>query len=204
LGDILAEGSRIASQKIGKGSDYFALQTAGMEISGVNIKGCASMGLAMATADFASHTRLWTATAEMNGELTFENTPKFVKDGQDEVNTRNSLVVCDFLPFGFDRLGPILETITGLKVSPDDLMKLGEKISNINRMYNVRNGRTRNDDTLPPRFFKEKHLAGIFEGKYLTEEILHQWLDLYYQVRGWDTNGIPTDEKLAEYNLQRI
>jgi len=204
LGDILAEGTRIAARKIGKGSDYFALQTAGMEISGVNIKGCASMGLAMATADFASHTRLWTATAEMNGELTFENTPKFVKDGQDEINTRNSLVICDFVPFGFDRLAPILEKITGLSVNPDDLMKLGEKISNINRMYNIKNGRTRKEDTLPPRFFKEKHLSGIFEGKYLTEEIFHQWLDLYYQVRGWDTNGIPTDEKLAEFNLHRI
>lgn len=204
LGDILAEGTRVASQKIGKGSDYFALQTAGMELSGVNIKGCASMGLAMATADFASHTRLWTASAEMNGGLTFESTPKFVKDGQDEVNTRNSLVVCDFLPFGFDRLGPLLEKITGLNFNPDDLMKLGEKISNINRMYNIKNGRTRKEDTLPPRFFKEKHLAGLFEGKYLTEEIFHQWLDLYYQVRGWDKEGVPTDQKLAEFNIQQM
>lgn len=204
LGDILAEGSRIASQKIGKGSDYFALQTAGMELSGVNIKGCASMGLAMATSDFASHTRLWTATAEMNNELTYESVPKFVKDGQDEVNTRNSLVVCDFVPFGFDRLGPILEKITGLKVSPDDLMTLGEKISNITRMYNIKNGRTRGDDTLPPRFFKEKHLSGIFKDRFLAEEKFSQWLDMYYKERGWDNNGIPTDDKLAEFKLKRL
>jgi aldehyde:ferredoxin oxidoreductase len=204
IGDILAEGTRIASQKIGKGSDYFALQTAGMELSGVNIKGCASMGLALATADFASHTRMWSASAEMNGELTFENTPKYVKDGQDEVNTRNSLVVCDFLPFGFDRLSPILEKMTGLKFSAEDLQQLGEKISNTTRMYNIKNGRTRKDDTLPPRFHKEKHLSGIFKDQYLTEEKFAEWCDLYYQERGWDEKGIPTEEKLRQLKIERL
>lgn len=204
IGDILAEGTRLASQKIGKGSDYFAIQTAGMELSGVNIKGSASMGLSLATADFASHTRMWSASAEMNGELTFENTPKFVKDGQDEINTRNSLVVCDFLPFGFDRLSPILEKMTGLEFSPEELQKLGEKIANLTRMYNVKNGRTRQDDTLPARFFKEKHLSGIFKDRFLTEEKFAEWLDMYYRERGWDEKGIPTNEKLRELNLDRL
>jgi aldehyde:ferredoxin oxidoreductase len=101
-------------------------------------------------------------------------------------------------------MAPLLEKVTGLNFNPDDLMKLGEKISNINRMYNIKNGRTRKEDTLPPRFFKEKHMAGLFEGKYLTEEIFHQWLDLYYQVRGWDKYGVPTDRKLAELNIQKM
>lgn len=204
VGDILAEGSRIASQKLGKGSDYFALHSSGMELSGVNIKGCSSMGLALATADFASHTRLWTATMEMNNELTYDSVPKVCKDGQDEVNTRNSLVVCDFLPYGFDRLSPILEKVTGLKYSADDLQKFGEKISNITRMYNIKNGRTRSDDTLPPRFFEEKHLSGIFKDQFLTKEKWDQWLDMYYTERGWDSNGVPTDEKLEEFKLDRL
>ena len=204
LGDILAEGTRLASQKIGKGSEFFALNTAGMELSGVNIKGCASMGLALATADFASHTRAWTATVEMNNNVTFESAPKLVKDGQDEVNTRNSLVVCDFLPFGFDRLSPILQKTTGLEFSADDLQKLGERISNLNRLYNIKNGRTRKDDTLPPRFLKEKHLSGIFKDQYLTEEKFGQWLDMYYKERGWDNDGIPTAETLSRLNLERL
>ena len=74
----MAEGTRIASREIGGDSDYFALQTAGMELSGVNVKGASSMALGLATADFASHTRIWSATAEMNGELTYENTPAYV------------------------------------------------------------------------------------------------------------------------------
>ncbi|MCK4763062.1 MAG: aldehyde ferredoxin oxidoreductase family protein [Candidatus Aminicenantes bacterium] len=191
IGDILAEGTRIAAQKIGKDSDYFAIQTAGMELSGVNVKGSASMGLSLATADFASHTRMWSCSAEMNGELNFENTPKFIKNGQDEVNTRNCLVVCDFLPFGFDRLAPILNKMTGLESSAESLQELGRKISDMTRMYNIKNGRTRKDDTLPARFFKEKHLSGIFKDQYLTEEKFGEWLDMYYRERGWDENGIP-------------
>ncbi len=204
IGDILAEGTRIASRHIGKGSEYFAIQTAGMELSGVNIKGCASMGLTLATSDFASHTRFWSASDEMAGNLTFENTPEYVMKGQDEVNARNSLIICDFLPFGFDRLVPIYESLTGIKVDESRLMEIGEKISNITRMINIRNGRTRKDDTLPQRFFKEEHLAGIFKGKYMSMEIFDQWLDMYYQARGWDPKGIPTDAKLKELDLDHF
>lgn len=204
LGDTLAEGSRLASQKIGKGSEYFALQSGGMELSGVNIKGCSSMGLALATADFASHTRLWTATMEMNKELTFENVPKIVKDGQDEVNTRNSLVVCDFLPFGFDRLSELLNKMTGLDSTPESLQLLGEKITNMTRIYSFKNGRTRDDDTLPPRFFEEEHMSGIFEGKHLTREAWDQWLDELYKERGWDAKGAPTPETLERLGIQPV
>ena len=101
----------------------------------------------------------------------------YVKDGQDEVNTRNSLVVCDFLPFGFDRLALILNAMTGLNTTADDLQAAGERISTLHRMYNIKNGRTRSGDTLPQRFFKEKHLAGIFKDKHLTEEEFGKWLD---------------------------
>lgn len=201
IGNLLAEGTRRASEKIGKGSEYYAIQIAGMELSGVNIKGCASMGLVLATSDFASHTRFWSATAEMNRLLNFENTPKFVKEGQDNVNTRNSLIVCDFVPYDLDRFVPILEKITGFKRSVEDLMLLGEKISNLTRLYNLKNGRKREDDTLPPRFFEEKHLSGIFKGKYLTREIFSRWLDMYYDVRGWTKEGIPSKEKLRELGI---
>jgi aldehyde:ferredoxin oxidoreductase len=111
------------------------------------------MGLALATADFASHTRFWSASDEMAGNLTFESTPAYVKDGQDEVNTRNSLIVCDFLPYGFDRLSPVFESLTGIPVDEGRMMQVGERISNLTRQFNIKNGRTRSDDTLPERFF---------------------------------------------------
>jgi len=204
LGDLLAEGTRIASKKIGKGSEYFAIQTAGMELSGVNIKGCSSMGLTLATSDFASHTRFWPASDEMAGNLTFENTPEYIKNGQDEVNTRNCLVVCDFLPYGFDRLSEVLNELTGLDTTPDSLMKLGEKISNLTRMYNYMNGRRAKDDTLPARFFEEKHEAGIFKDRFMNREIFSEWLQKYYSVRGWNEEGYPTKNRLDSLGLEEI
>ena len=204
IGEILSEGTRRASQEIGGDSDFFALQTAGMELSGVNIKGSASMGLGMATADFASHTRIWSATAEMNGELTFENTPAYLIEAQDEVNVRDSLIVCDFLPFGNDRLAPIYEAATGISMTPEKLMEAGKRIFTMARMFNLANGRTRVDDRVPGRYLKEPHFAGIFKGKYMTPEIFSEWLDHYYDQRGWNRDGIPEDKILREQNLRRL
>ena len=204
VGDWLAEGTKRASEKLGNGSDYFAIQTAGMELSGVNVKGCASMGLSLATSDFASHTRFWPATAEMKGLLSYESAPAFIAKGQDEVNTRNSLIVCDFLPFDFARLAPLHEKLTGIRLDEKQLFVIGEQISNLARMYNLRNGRTAGDDTLPQRFFKEKHLAGLFKDQFMSEEKFRQWLQMYYGTRGWDEQGVPTAGKLAELGLKRL
>ncbi|HSG27629.1 MAG TPA: aldehyde ferredoxin oxidoreductase family protein [Candidatus Krumholzibacterium sp.] len=201
IGDTLANGTRLAAREIGQGSEYFAINTYGMELSGVNIKGCMSMGLALATADFASHTRLWTATAEMNGQLTMEMLPDYVALGQDDVNIRNSLIVCDFLPYGLDRLAPILTKATGIEYTADGLMKTGERIHHMARLYNLRNGRTGKDDTLPARFFEEKMTAGLLEGKVMTREFFGDLLQRYYERRGWDSDGVPTKAKLEEFGL---
>ncbi len=202
IGDTFADGTRLASRKIGQGSEYFAINTYGMELSGVNIKGCMSMGLALATSDFASHTRLWTATDEMKGKLSIEVLPDYVALGQDDINIRNSLIVCDFLPYGLDRLSPILTKATGVEYTADRLMKTGERIHNLARLYNLRNGRTGKDDTLPERFFKEKMTAGLLEGKVMTKEFFGDLLQKYYKRRGWDEEGVPTKARLMQLGLE--
>ncbi len=199
IGDLLAEGTRIAAERLGPEAQYFAIQVGGMELSGVNPKGCASMGLSLATADFASHTRFWSATAEMQGALTLDSVPKFVKEGQDEVAARNSLIVCDFLPFGFDRLAPLFSALTGREVTPEDLRVTGERIENLHRLINLARGRR--EDTLPERFFAEPHEAGLFAGQAFTRADFRRWLSQYYQLRGWDERGVPTPEKLAALGL---
>ena len=204
IGDIFAQGTRLAAREIGQGSNYFAINTCGMEISGVNIKGCMSMGLAMATSDFASHTRLWTASDEMNGNLTIEGVPEYVFKGQDDVNIRNSLVVCDFLPFGLDRLAPILTKATGIEFTPKKLMQIGERIHNLARLYNLNNGRTNKDDTLPERFFQEEMTAGLLKGKKMSKELFADLLQKYYKIMGWKENGEPSSEKLKELGLKRL
>jgi len=201
IGDLFAQGTRRASKIIGQGSEYFAIQTAGMEISGVNIKGAMSMGVVMATSDFANHTRLWSATDEMYGNISIEGLPGYVLKGQDEVNARNSLVVCDFLPFGFDRILEILNSATGLNFTEETIMQAGERMFNLARMYNLNNGRTKKDDTVPERFLSEKMIAGLLKGKIMTKEFFNEILEKYYKLRGWNNEGIPTAEKLKELNI---
>jgi aldehyde:ferredoxin oxidoreductase len=202
IGDLFANGTRLASREIGQGSEYFAINTFGMELSGVNIKGCMSMGLALATSDFASHTRLWTATDEMMGNLSIEVLPKYVKLGQNDINIRNSLIVCDFLPFGLDRLAPILTKATGVEFDSDKLLFIGERIHNLARLYNLNNGRTWEDDTLPGRFFEEEMTAGLMKGKVMTKEFFSDLVQKYYAVRGWDEKGVPTPATLKMVGLE--
>jgi len=191
VGEIFADGTRIASQKIGKGSEKFAINIFGMELSGVNPKGCLTMGVVLSVADFASHTRLWCTEAEMGSDFKIEDIPEAVANGLDEINTRNCLVVCDFLPYGFDRLAPILNALTGSNHTEKSLMETGARITNLARTYNLRNGRKHTDDILPERFFKEESLAGFMKGKKLDKDFFRSLIQKYYKVRGWNEKGKP-------------
>jgi aldehyde:ferredoxin oxidoreductase len=205
LGDMLAEGTRRAAETIGQDSARFAIHIGGLELSGVNPKGCLSAGLALATSDFASHTRLWTATDEMQGRLALDETlPSYIRRGQDVVNARNSLIVCDFLELGLDRLLPLLHAATGMEKTESDALEVGERISNLARMFNCTNGRSAQDDTLPDRFFEEPMTAGLLEGKTLTRQQFNTLIRQYYQARGWGADGMPTNWKLEQLGLERL
>jgi|YelNatPaOPRAMG01_1025707.scaffolds.fasta_scaffold00650_50 aldehyde:ferredoxin oxidoreductase len=204
LGDILAEGTRRAAKIIGKGSDYFAIHIGGMEISGVNILGCYSMGLNLATADFGSHTRFWSATDEMNGNLKLENLPLYIKNGQDEINVRNSMIICDFFPFDLNRLAPFMEAVTGFGYTPAELLEVGERIQSLSRLYNLRTGRTHADDTLPPRFFEEESFAGLMEGRKINKEFFESQVQEIFKLRGWDSEGRPKSETLQRLGIERF
>ncbi|MBC7318719.1 aldehyde ferredoxin oxidoreductase, partial [Candidatus Bipolaricaulota bacterium] len=115
------------------------------------------------------------------------------------VAARNSLIVCDFLPFGFDRLASLFSALTGMEVTPETMMLAGERIENLHRLINLARGRT--EDTLPERFFSEPHEAGLFAGRPFTREDFQRWLSEYYRLRGWDEKGRPTQEKLSALDL---
>jgi aldehyde:ferredoxin oxidoreductase len=101
-----------------------------------------------------------------------------------------------------DDLADLVSTATGIELDGDALMKAGERIFNVERAFNVREGMRRRDDTLPERFFGEKvtpyGVEGLNRDKYLA------MLDEYYRIRGWDADGVPTREKLVELNLGHI
>jgi len=191
VGKIFADGTKVASQKIGQNSEEFAINIFGMELSGVNLKGAFTMAVVLSVADFASHTRYWQVDEAMGDDYTFEDVPSSIADGLDKINARNSLVICDFVPYGFDRLAPVLSAATGFDYSPEDLMKLGAKITHLARRYNIRNGRKHSDDTLPGRFYNEESISGLMAGKKIDREFFKSVIQKYYALRGWNEKGIP-------------
>jgi len=206
LGNTLAEGVKGASQKIGGGSENFAMHTKGMEIPGYDPRGAFGMALAYATSDRgACHQRAWTVRAEIEGKLTprysTEGRARFVKETQDERAMCFSLVLCDFAPLDVSCFVELLNKATGFNFTVEEYLKTGERIWNLTRLFNVREGLTRKDDDLPARFMEEPLPDGVAKGQVITEKMLREMLDEYYTLRGWNRNGIPTKEKLKELGL---
>ena len=191
IGNIFADGTKVAAQKIGKNSSDFAINIFGMELSGINPKGSLTMGVAMSVADFASHTRLWIAEQEMGPEFKIEDIASTVVEGIDTVNARNSLVICDFVPLSLDKLADLLNAATGSNHTGNSLLKVGAKITELARKYNLRNGRTHNDDTLPERFFQEESLSGFMKGKKIDRKVFNNLIQEYYKLRNWNVKGEP-------------
>ena len=137
----------------------------------------------------------------MGPEFTIEDIPATVADGLDEINIRNCLIICDFVPYGLDRLAPILNAATGSDHSTSSLLRIGTRLTHLARRYNLRNGRSHTDDILPDRFFKEKSLSGFTRGKNLDKEFFKSLVKRYYDLREWNEKGEPTESVLKKYGL---
>ncbi|KYK27743.1 MAG: hypothetical protein AYK19_21295 [Theionarchaea archaeon DG-70-1] len=201
IGNDLAEGVNHFSEK--RGGKDFAMQSKGMEFPGYDPRGAFGMALAYATSDRgACHQRVWTVRAEIEGNLqprySIKGRAEFVKENQDERACCFSLVLCDFAPFDVGMFVELLNTATGFEYTKETYMRTGERIWNLTKMFNVKNGITRKDETMPERIMKENLEK---DEAHIGEERFEKMLDEYYELRGWDANGIPTKEKLKELNL---
>ena len=205
IGELFAKGSKIAAKKIGHNSEDFAIQVKGNELAGVEPRGSWGMALAYSTSDRgACHQRCWTPSAELRGDLprfSFEGVPEFVKESQDERAACFSLVLCDFLPFDVPEMVEMLNAATGFQYSPESYLITGERIWNLTRLFNTLEGITAKDDVLPQRFYKEKMPEGPAKGQVISADELEKTKQKYYELRGWDINGIPTEETLKRLEI---
>ncbi len=206
IGALFANGVRKAAQAIGQGAEEFAIHVKGLELPGVDPRGAWGMALAYATSDRGGcHQRCWTPTAELSGALerfSAEGVAQFVKETQDERAVCFSLVLCDFAPFSVEDFVQLLNLATGFDLTEAEYLAIGERIWNLTRMFNVREGITRRDDILPARLLEEPLPEGEAKGQVVTKEALEEMLDEYYQLRGWDEKGIPKKDKLCELGLE--
>jgi aldehyde:ferredoxin oxidoreductase len=115
----------------------------------------------------------------------------------------DSLVICKFTNMGVadEYFARTLSAVTGIPYTTGDMIKAGERVWNLERLYNIREGFSSKDDTLPPRLLTEAPLDGPSKG-WVSH--LPPMLKEYYRTRGWDENGIPTPRKLAELGLTNL
>jgi len=224
LGNILAEGVKRASSKIGKGSEYYAMHIKGQEIPAQDGRSQQSMGLAQVTSSRgADHLKGFPTIDEMGfpteavkryGEqylpeivngIETKYKAMVVKDGEEFGCIIDSIGICKFGTFFppalyWDRIATGLSLITGFDIDVQKLKMIGERIVNLQRMFNVREGITRKDDTQPKRLLEEKSPS---PGRALGHVVhLKPMLDEYYLLREWDVEtGIPRETKLRELGL---
>lgn len=203
VGAELARGVKKLSEIYG--GREMAMQVKGLEFPGYDPRGSWSMGLAYATAPRgACHMSAWPVAEEAYGELdpfTIESKAELVRDLQHYNAAKFSLILCDFWALSFDIMAEMLSALLGWEVTVQSLELAGERIFNLTRLYNIREGFDAKDDVLPRRIYSHPLPAGATGGKVLPEEEFKRMRAEYYSLRGWDENGKPGQEKLAMLGL---
>ena len=213
LGRLLSEGSRVASVTIGQGSDAWAMHVKGLEMPGYEPRSLQTMALALAVSTRgACHNRSSAYEADFSNRVNRMEADstrgRITADGEDFSAVLDSLIWCKFLRKAFDDFwsesANSLSLITGWDVRAEELKKAGERINNLKKLFNIREGWTREDDTLPERVLTEALPDGAAAGVGLTEDDLQMMVSAYYQARGWNPDGTIPSSKLAELDIVEL
>jgi aldehyde:ferredoxin oxidoreductase len=211
-GQILAEGVKRASEKI-DGSAEFAVHVKGLELPGYDPRGMKGQALTYAVSDRGGcHLRSNTLRTELIGvprlydRYAYDEKAEMVRELQLNYATYNCVIACLFGTFALsvEDYAEALSTILDWSITAKELRMIGERALNLTRLFNVREGFTRRDDTLPPRLFSLAATRGPSKGQVVDKDAFEKMLEEYYQCMGWDQlTGIPTDSKLKELGIQK-
>ena len=213
IGGLLAEGSLRASQIVGQGSDAWAMQVKGLEMPGYEPRSLKTMALGLAVSTRgACHNRSSAYEADFSAKVdrlaVDDRRGRIAAEGEDFSAVLDSLIWCKFLRKAFDDLyeesAEIYTHITGWDMSADDLRRAGERINNLKKQFNIREGWQRADDTLPPRVFQEALPTGVAAGVGLDKQDLDMMVQGYYRARGWRKDGTIPMGKLRELELDDV
>ena len=211
VGDLLAEGTKRMAQKIGKGSEKFAINVKGLEIAGHSPRALKSMsvGYATATRGGSHHDSRPTYEYGLKDKRTLEGKAKIAVDSSNWTTIGDSLIICHLMEkvmgiFLSENHVAMVNLVTGFGIDLPELTRIGERIYNVERAFNIREGFSRKDDTLPWRIMNEPIKTGGSKGAQAKPEELEKLLDQYYEMRGWQKDGRPSKEKLKELGLEHI
>ncbi len=213
FGARLAEVSRRLAAEIGGGAERLPYAVKGLELpahSARALKGM-SIGYATATRGGSHHdTRPTPQYAQGFDRRSTDDKPAFAAKSQHFTAVDDSLVMCRFTSergFGVflnETYAALVAAVTGWAVDLPELERIGERIVNLERLFQVREGVRRRDDVLPWRVMHEPIPDGPSAGMHCPPEELDRMLDAYYALRGWDPDGVPTRERLTDLGLDAV
>ncbi|MCX8023614.1 MAG: aldehyde ferredoxin oxidoreductase family protein [Thermanaerothrix sp.] len=208
LGAELADGSLRLATKYGH--PELSMSVKGLEMPAYDPRGMQGQGLLYATSNRGGcHMRGNMVGVEVLGipklidRFQVQGKASFVILHQNVSAAIDSLVLCKFTNLGVaeEYFARVLSAVTGIHYATGDLIRVGERVWNLERLYNLREGFTEKDDTLPPRLLTEAPKEGPSQGWVVH---LEPMLKEYYRARGWDEHGVPTPRKLAELELDDL
>jgi aldehyde:ferredoxin oxidoreductase len=202
FGNVLAEGVKRGAEMIGRGAEKVAIHVKGLEPPGYDPRGLKGVALAYAVScRGACHLRHMAYRPNLTGQrpfgggainrLSYEGQAEMVKELEDFHIIVDCMVLCKFLclpiigPILWDELVRLYSIATGVEVKKEDLLEIASNIQNTIRRFNLREGLTEKDDTLPQRFFDEGLRTGASKGEKVEKEGFERMLNEYYKLRGW-------------------
>lgn len=202
LGDLLAEGSRRAAELIGQGSDVWAMHVKGLELPGYHPKKLRAMALGFAvTPRGACHNRTSAYEIDFSEQAGdhHERLALATAHSEDRSAVLDALPLCKFLRHCFDDFfadaAELVRLVTGIACDADELRRVGERIVTLKKLFNLRQGWTRSDDSLPVRLLGPD---GIEPAE------LDALVAAYYRVRGWTPEGLVPPARLRELGLDSL
>lgn len=221
IGDLLAEGALRAARFLGRGSEAWAVQVKGQEVPMHEPRLKHALGLGYAVSPTGAdhchnlHDTAWVKDGSSSvrdaGVLGLTGPLPLHDLGPDKVRLftyvtdwrhfQDSAVVCYFVPWTYHQLVELVRAVTGWNTSLFELLKVGERVATLARLFNIKQGWTCDEDELHPRFY-EPFAEGPLRGVSVPREELLRARRLYYGMMGWDPEtGVPTEAKLAELGL---
>jgi aldehyde:ferredoxin oxidoreductase len=209
VGKHLSLGSARLAEKFGHEADKYLHAVKKLEIAGHSPRGLRSMSLSYAVSTRGgSHHDGRPNYAAVDPDPGFDPQPEYVVKSNYFTAVGDSLVICRFIaergigtPLNED-MAKVVNAVTGWSLSLEDLERIGERIYNQERLINVQRGVSRKDDILPYRVMEEPIPGGPAKGRHCPQKELDHMLDRYYELRGWSSDGIPTDATLEELGLK--
>jgi aldehyde:ferredoxin oxidoreductase len=209
LGALIADGSARAAEKLGKGSEKFAMVNKKLEWGAYSLRSLQTATLGFATSvRGACYLRSGSYQVDVKGKVDRYTLDRsrgpVVTEGENLYAVIDSMIICKFTRGIYkddDEIARVIRLVTGFDISDEEMIEIGERIHNMAKLFNVRFGASRADDYPPPRAFEEKMYDDVSDGAVIEIERYDEALSGYYESRRWSEDGIPTKALLEDLGL---